>query len=865
MALASGTRLGPYEILSPIGAGGMGEVYAARDTRLERRVAIKVLAAELAAHGTHLTRFQREAKAASALNNPNIVTVYDVGETDSISWVAMELIEGKSLTELIAAGPLPARKLLDLAGQIADGLAAAHEAGIVHRDLKPANVMITREGFVKIVDFGLARGQANEAPDGTQATTETSPPTLTGDIVGTAGYMSPEQARGEKVDFRSDQFSFGSVLYEMATGRRAFKENTRIDTLAAVLNEEPEPIAKLRPGLPPPLRWVIERCHAKAAGDRYESTGDLAREIRGIREHLSEVSGSAAVEEPSTRRKFGLAAGLLAAIVAGGGLWAILGRPARPAVEGPDFRRLTFRSGVVTRALFMEKSNSILYTASWAGQPSRTYLTLPEAKGADRSLDAEIQVPMAFSEDGSEVLVQLGRSRPSLNYFGPLAWWPSLGGKPRPFLESSGWADWAKRGRVVAVVEEEGSERVLQVRDAGGKLRGSIFRTTGAITYVSISPDETEVAFIHHPSRTDDAGEVRIVAMDGRRPRALTPVYERCVGLKWNARTREVWFTASRSDIYTTALLGVDRRGRTRVVHSFPDFFLLQDVSDAGCLFVASSEETDLLVQRGDSPPGDFSWLGSTIVADISPDGKSILFLDGSSSMGNLGMWTRPLDGGEAIRIADGDPGKFSADGRWVVGTSRVPSGLPQLVVVPVGGGTARTVTSSADTGYFEPSFLGSESLLFVRAERGRREVARMRMDGSGAEALGISQCILPVANPQQTRILCLEEPLRSSLRVVGLAPRDAGRRLHPLPEGAAFVYARWNQSGDQVFAVTSDRRLLTLDAVTGAVLREQVVPLREGIAGESLLAAASGPDGAVQAYSISYTSSRLYLGRGLS
>ena len=863
VALAPGTRLGPYEILSPIGAGGMGEVYAARDSRLDRRVAIKVLSADLASDGAHLARFQREAKAASSLNNPNIVTVYDVGESEAVSWVAMELVEGKSLADLIAEGPLPARKLLDLAGQIADGLAAAHDAGIVHRDLKPANVMITREGLVKVVDFGLARAFQRNGGERTQATTETSPPTLTGDIVGTAGYMSPEQARGEPVDFRSDQFSFGSVLYEMATGRRAFKENTRIDTLSAVLHDDPEPIARLRPGIPAPLRWVVERCHAKAAADRYESTGDLAREIRGIREHLSEVSGSAAVEEPAARRKVGLAAAILAALVLGAGLWAILGRP-RPAQSGPEFRRLTFRGGVVTRALFMQKSNSILYTASWVGQPSRTYLTLPEAKGADRSLDAETQVPMAFSEDGSEVLVQLGRSRPSLNFFGTLAWWPALGGKARPFLENSGWADWAKKAHFVAVVQEEGSERVLQVRDAAGKLLRPLFRTTGAITYVSISPDETEVAFIHHPSRTDDAGEVRIASVDGSRGRALTPVFERCVGLKWSARTGEIWYTASRADIYTTALWGVDRKGRARMIHSFPDFFFLQDVSDEGCLFVASSEETDLLLRIGEGAPTDFSWLGTTMVADISPDGRTLLFLDGASA-NTVGVWTRPLDGSEAIRISDGDPGKFSADGRWVVATSRVPSGLPQLIVVPASGGKSLAITSSTTAGYFDPSFLGSDALLFVRAEGERREVGRMKLDGTGVEPLGVTGCSGPVASPDQTRFVCIEEPGHSALKLHSLARRDAGRALHTLASGATFVYARWNVLGDRIFAVTTDRRLLTLDASTGAVLREQQVPLREGIEGESLLAAACSPDGTTQAYSISYTSSRLYLGRGMS
>ncbi len=468
----------------------MGEVYAARDTRLDRRVAIKVLSPELASDSAHLARFEREARAASALNNPNIVTVYDVGQQDSTSYVVMELVEGRTLADLLATGPLPTRKILDIASQVAEGLAAAHEAGIVHRDLKPANVMVTREGFAKIVDFGLARPSPRESAAATQASTEGSPPTLTGDIVGTAGYMSPEQARGEPVDFHSDQFSFGSMLYEMATGVRAFREDTRIDTLSAVLHDDPEPIARIRPGVPPPLRWVVERCLAKAAPDRYLSTRDLARELRGIREHLSEVSGSAAFEEPVSRRRLGLVAAGVVAVLAGAGLWAAFGK-SRPAQTGPEFRRLTFRSGVVTRALFTQRSNSILYTASWDGGVPRTYLTLPEAKAADRSLDAETQVPMAFLRGrlrGARAARTVAAQ--SLNFFGTLAWWPALGGKARPFLENSGWADWAKKGLFVAVVQEEGAERVLQIRDSAGKLLRPVFKTTGAITYVSISPDE---------------------------------------------------------------------------------------------------------------------------------------------------------------------------------------------------------------------------------------------------------------------------------------------------------------------------------------------------------------------------------------
>src|SRR5262245_28086032 len=263
MPLRAGARLGPYEILAPLGAGGMGEVYRARDVTLERQVAIKVLPEDVATDEKRLRRLFAEARAASALNHPNIVTVYGVGEVDSVSYIANELVEGKTLAEMMMGPPLPTKKILEIGTQIADGLAAAHEAGIIHRDLKPANVMLTKDGVVKILDFGLAKRVASTPRGGTLSATIPAD-TMPGEIVGTAGFMSPEQVRGDEIDYRSDQFSLGSVLYEMVTGRRAFQGATTIDMLSAILNHEPELIARLRPDVPPPLRWTIERCLGKS-------------------------------------------------------------------------------------------------------------------------------------------------------------------------------------------------------------------------------------------------------------------------------------------------------------------------------------------------------------------------------------------------------------------------------------------------------------------------------------------------------------------------------------------------------------------------------------------------------------------------
>jgi serine/threonine protein kinase len=269
VSLTAGSRLGPYEILSPLGAGGMGEVWRARDTRLSREVAIKVLPEALSSDAERLRRFEKEARAASSLNHPAIVTIYEIGQADAVSYLAMELVDGMTLRDALAPGPLPVRRLLSISAQVAEGLAKAHGAGIVHRDLKPENVMVTKDGFVKILDFGLAKVVAPEpvAGQATRAAT-VSAGTEPGVVMGTVGYMSPEQARGDPLDFRSDQFALGSMLYEMAVGRQAFSGGTRPEVMAAIIREEPEPIAIANPKVPAPLRWVIERCLAKDRSER---------------------------------------------------------------------------------------------------------------------------------------------------------------------------------------------------------------------------------------------------------------------------------------------------------------------------------------------------------------------------------------------------------------------------------------------------------------------------------------------------------------------------------------------------------------------------------------------------------------------
>jgi tetratricopeptide (TPR) repeat protein len=354
---SAGMRFGKYELLSRLGAGGMGEVWRARDHDLHRDVAVKFLSERFATDTNRLGRFAQEARSASSLNHPNIVTIHEIGQTSGLPYIVMELVDGQTLREILLAQEgrgLPLRRLLDIGAQAAEGLAKAHVAGIVHRDLKPENVMVTADGFVKILDFGLAKLRADGPGDREQwfdSTAPTwpespSPQTAVGAVLGTAGYMSPEQARGRPVDYRSDQFTLGAILYEMATGRQAFRRETPAQTIAAIIEDPPEPLATLNPALPAPARWLIERCLAKDPPERYASTLDLARELRSVREHLPEVdssgpAGRAAPTEPmppSWRRPLRIgAAGLIVLALAWGAVesWRRFTSAAREAGQPP--------------------------------------------------------------------------------------------------------------------------------------------------------------------------------------------------------------------------------------------------------------------------------------------------------------------------------------------------------------------------------------------------------------------------------------------------------------------------------------------------------------------------------------------------
>jgi eukaryotic-like serine/threonine-protein kinase len=857
-SLARDVLVGPYAIVEEIGRGGMGEVYRARDSRLKREVALKLLRGEEARQVKRLRRFAREAEAASALNHPGIVVVFDTGEavvereSTPVPYLCMELVEGDSLSALLRRTHLSVRRVLEIAAEIAEALAAAHEAGIVHRDLKPSNILITTDGHPKLVDFGLAK-QAEDpiAPGDEEKETLTS----SGEVLGTAGYMSPEQARGVLATTASDQFSFGCTLYEMLTGQRAFRAPSFAETLSSVLRDEPPAIALLRPEVPVPLRWIVTRCMAKEPEERYASTVDLARDLRTLRDSYAELL--TAPPSPPRRVRWArpaAAAGALAAAIGAALLWP----RSSPPEKGLEFRPLTFRSGFVARALFAPRSNAILFAASWDGGPLRTYQTMPETVGFDRSLDSGVQLPLAYSEDGAQVLVLLGVTQPTTILRGTLAWWPALGGAPRPLVEDAGWSDWAPRSRQLAVVRDTGASRILELRDGNGRVLRALHTTPGAIGCVRFSPDERRVAFVRYPSPYATQGEVWSVVVASGEGSAVTPMMSQCRGLDWQRATGEILFTASRENPWSTSLWTLHTDGTLHHIQSLPGIYHLQAIDAAGSrsLLTEFEDDSDVVVSVPPRPPERRRWFGWSVASDLSPDARSYLFYDGGAAENTWGLWIRPLDGGDAVRIGGGTPGRFSPDGRWVVTTDGEAGGPSQVVLLPVGAGETRKLTAGTAS-YSWPSFHGSATVLAVRQEGARAELVRILLQDGSVQPLGIQDCDLPTAAPAGDTVACVADAGRQ----VRLQPMGGGapRTLFAIDQGRIRA-VRWNDNGREVYAMTNDRRLLTSDAGRGGIVRTEELSYPGAGPYDRLIGAAVDGSGRSRIYSVARSSSRLVL-----
>jgi predicted Ser/Thr protein kinase len=683
MPLHAGSRLGPYEVVELVGAGGMGEVYRARDTRLGRDVAVKVLPAGIADQD-RLRRFEQEARAASSLNHPNIVTVHDIGTHDANVFVAMELVEGRSLRDALHGDPLPPKRVIEVAAQIAEGLAKAHAVGIVHRDLKPDNVMLSRDGFVKIVDFGLAK-LAEPALAGSDALT-VAPATTPGMVLGTVGYMSPEQASGQAADFRSDQFSFGTILYEMATGRKAFERKTSAETLTAIIREEPEALESVSPKTPAPLRWIIERCLEKEPDDRYASTKDLARDLKQLAHHLSD---SSPIQSPPPqvrlKRKWGLGAaaavGIAGLALAGG---YVLGHRAQAPAQ-PTFARLTFNRGLITTARFTPEGQAVAFSAAWDGQPLRTFTLRPGSPQATM-----VQIPDAellSISDSNEITILVNPTIASggFGYAGTLARVPLSGGAPKSILDNVTYAEWAPISSELLVVHRVGGKDRLEY-----PIGTVLYETSGWIEHPRFAADGKTIAYIDHPGNGDN-GDIALVDLS-RHVKTLSTGWASVQGLAWSGDGKEVWFTAAREGTQRD-LYGVTANGAVRVVRSMQGTSALLDVAKNGDVLLTQDDyrEAPIVLKGSETAGRDLGWFDWTGDRALTPDGKLLLFDEsGEGARPSPIVYLRPTDGAPATRLADGLGVALTRAGD--VALIRDPAAPEHFVLVPVGAGQPRAL-----------------------------------------------------------------------------------------------------------------------------------------------------------------------------
>ncbi len=742
--IAPGAELGPYTIVGLIGAGGMGEVYRARDSRLGRDVAVKVLPSALAQNADALARFETEARAASALAHPNVVVIFDVGRHEGTSYVVSELLEGDTLNARLREGPLPMWRAVEWARQIAAGLAAVHERGILHRDLKPDNVFVTTDGVVKILDFGLAKliGHRSSAHE------DTAPVTQPGAVIGTAAYMAPEQVQGAATDHRADIFSLGLILYEMLAGRRAFVGSPP-ELVAAILRDDPVDLVTLRPEISPALVQVVRHCLEKRPADRFQSTRDLAFALGS----LSAATGPPPMRPPPRRRGLHpawLAAGAIAVAAATVAAFALRrGRepgtaaaavaPApRPPAPPPEWRRLTYGRGPITVARFAQ-GDAFLFNRFSGLRTVRTYLARTDGRDARPILD---QLAVLGLSRGGELAVLTDATfltDTAAPAHGTLARMPLAGSTaPRPMLEDVAGADWSPDGtRLAAVQVVRGRYRVMY------PVGNATYEAPWGLSHLRVSPSGREVAFIEHPYPGDDRGYVSYVDADGRKHK-LTDDFASAWGLAWSPAGDEVWFTAAASGLYRE-LRAVTLASAQRVLARAPAVLTLHDVDAAGRVLVSVEARVRHVkaLRPGAQHEVDVASFEWASVGDLSDDGKTVVLIEQSDPSSPEYRLYLSRDGSPGVFLAEGADGTLSPDGKWVLVSSF--SHPDELTLVPIGPGLARKVARGglAVRAYAE-WFPDGKRIAFAGNDAGKEPRIYVRDLDSGDERAISGEGVLP-------------------------------------------------------------------------------------------------------------------------
>ena len=838
----------------------MGEVYRARDTRLQRDVAIKVLAPEFSADADRLRRFGQEARAASALNHPNIMSIFDVGEDARSPYVVSELLEGETLRMRLASSALPLRKAVDYALQIARGLGAAHEMGIVHRDLKPENLFVTKDGRVKILDFGLAKLAAPKVGRSGGTNDPTLPvQTESGMVLGTVGYMSPEQVRGHPADHRSDIFSFGSILYEMLTGRRAFHGDSGVETMSAILKEDPALLAGGSPSLPPGIDRVVRHCLEKNKEERFQSAADLAFALESL-SGSSSASGVVQAVASAAPLRFGrtrtlVAVAVLAAVAAAA--YFLGGRAAHRAP--PTYRQLTFRRGTILTARFSRDGETIVYGAAWDGKPFQVFTVRPESpeSGVVALPPADL---LAISPSGELALSLNRRFVFAWMNGGTLARVPLAGGAPREVLEGAQEADWSPDGSALAAVRRvEGRHRL---EFPIGKV---LYETAGWVSHPRVSPDGKRIAFLDHPIYGDDRGSVAVVSDLGVK-KTLTAEWSSAQGVAWAPDGGEIWFTSSEKGL-NSSLRAVTPAGRLRTVTNGVGRLTLLDISRQGRVLLSRDQSRVGIIGRGPEAPGEkeLSWLDSSSACDLSADGRWLLFTESGEGGGpHYGAYLRLTDGSPAVHLGEGQATALSPDGKWALAI--LYGAANELRILPTGAGQLRTVAQGSMARFHWAAFLPDGSgILFTGNEAGRSlRIYTQSLSGGAARPVtpeGVGY-LLPVT--RDGKFVPSTDP-EGRVRLYPLDGRGEPQILRGLERGDSPL--RWSRDGRFVFVRRRGGLPVRVERVEVATGRSEpwreIAPAdRAGLVGIS--AVSFSEDGNAYAYTYHRLLSELYLVDGL-
>ena len=824
MPLANGFRLGPYEIVAPLGAGGMGEVYRALDTRLDRTVAIKILPAQLSDDVTRRQRFEREAKVISSLNHPNICTLHDVGRQEGVDFIVMEYLEGETLAEQLENGPLPVEQVLLYGTQIASALDKAHRSGVTHRDLKPGNIMLTKSG-AKLLDFGLAKATPplDAGATLTDMTPRATPMPMTrhGAILGTVPYMSPEQVDGNEVDARSDIFSLGAVLYEMVTGGRAFQGKSEFSVASAILQKEPESITRLQPLTPPALERTIRVCLAKDPDERWQSAGDLWKELRWIAEGGSQIREpiAAAVRRAVRPPMAWVLVIAFAAVAIGAVVFAL--RSGR-GPEAGAFRQLNFRREAVFQAAFAADKETVVYSAASWGNTPQIFTVRPDYPEPQPLGPPGMQL-LAVSSKGELAVLTGARYVWYRLFVGTLARMPLDGGAPREIQEGVREADWSPDGSQLAMIREVAGKDRLEY-PIGRMLR----EVSGYMSDVRVSPSGDRIAYFEHPRKWDDRGSVNVVDLAGNNT-VLSDGYWSERGLAWSPSGDEVLFSASLSGGSFT-IYGVSMSGKRRIASQAPGGLIIEDVARDGRWL---ANRVDYRYVAKVHTPGDaagedrdLSWLNTSHVRGLSQNGQTLLFAEtGLGTNYEVCLRKTGVSPGESksggspvIRLGEGWPADLSVDGKWVLAV--VQSRPPQLVIYPTGAGQTQQLQRDGIENYVSAQwFRDGKSVLFSGNEPGKGiRFYVQQVDGSAARPVTPEGTRDGLLSPDGK--LVLARGAEGKYSIYAIAGAERGTESQPVPGlTEADVLAQWSADGRSVLVYRRAEipcRLERVDLATG-------------------------------------------------